>query len=104
MVHASRTTVRGLVTQQAVWGAGGAWVHRTYPGAVPLIGRPSVCRWALRTTLGGLLRAVRRRDRDAALMAVFRPLEALAWEFGRLLPNERPVPDSSPWKRLGLLR
>ena len=32
-----------------------------------------------------------------------RPVEALAWEFGRrLLPNQRPLPDGSPWKRLGL--
>ena len=48
--------------------------------------------------------AVRTRDRDAAILAVFRALEALAWEFGRLLPNERPVPNSSIWKRLGVLR
>jgi hypothetical protein len=57
-------------------------------------------RWALRATVGGLLTAARRRDRDAAILAVFRPLEALAWQFGRLLPNERPVPDTSVWKRL----
>ena len=104
VVHSSRATIRGFLAQQAVWGAGGAWVHRTYPGSVPLIGRRRVLSWAARTTLGGLLRAARRRDRDAALVALFRPLEALAWEFGRLLPNERPVPDSSIWKRLGLYR
>ena len=104
VVHASRTTLRGLIAQQALWGAGGAWVDSVYPGAVPLVGRPGLLRWAASTTLGGLLRAIRRRDRDAALVAVFRPLEALAWEAGRLLPNERPVPDSSLWKRLGLYR
>jgi hypothetical protein len=54
--------------------------------------------------VGGLLAAAGRRDRDAAILALFRPLEALAWEFGRLLPNERPVPDTSIWKRLRLYR
>ena len=50
------------------------------------------------------MEAARRRDRDTAILAVFRPLEAFAWEFGRMLPNERPVPDSSLWKRLGFFR
>jgi mycofactocin glycosyltransferase len=102
VVHASRKTLRELVVQQAVWGAGGAWIDRTYPGSVPLVGRPDFIRWALRATIGGLFAAIRRRDRDRAILALFRPLEAIAWEFGRLLPNERPVPDSSVWKRLGL--
>ena len=103
MVHASRTTLRGLVLQQALWGAGGAWVDAHYPGSVPLVGRAGLVRWAASTTLGGLVRALRTRNRDAAIMAVMRPVEALAWEFGRrLLPNERPLPDGSPWKRLGL--
>lgn len=104
VVHVSRTTLRGLIVQQALWGSGGAWVHSVYPGAVPLVGRAGLFRWAAGTTLGGLLRAARRRDRDTAILALFRPLEALAWELGRLLPNERPVPDSSLWKRLGLYR
>lgn len=104
VVHASRTTLRGLITQQVLWGAGGAWVHSVYPGAVPLVGRSGLFRWAAGTTLGGLLTAIRRRDRDAAILALFRPIEALAWELGRLLPNERPVPDSSLWKRLRLYR
>ena len=103
VVHASRKTLRGLVAQQLVWGAGGAWIARRYPGSVPLIGRTGLARWAIRSMLAGLLDAARRRDRDAAIFAVMRPLEALAWELGRVLPNERPVPDSSPWKRLGLL-
>jgi glycosyltransferase involved in cell wall biosynthesis len=104
VVHASRTTVRGLVAQQALWGAGGAWVSGVYPGSVPLVGRRGLVWWAVRSTVGGLAAAARRRDRDAAILALFRPLEALAWEFGRLLPNERPVPDSSVWKRLGFYR
>jgi mycofactocin glycosyltransferase len=101
VVHASRKTLRDFFVQQALWGAGGAWLDRTYPGSVPLVGRPAFIRWAVRATIGGLLAALRQRDRDRAILAVFRPLEAVAWEFGRLLPNERPVPDSSVWKRLG---
>jgi glycosyltransferase involved in cell wall biosynthesis len=104
VVHASRTTLRGFIAQKAVWGAGGAWVHGVYPGSVPLVGRAGLIRWAVRSTVGGLLAAARRRDRDAAILALFRPLEALAWELGRLLPNERPVPESSLWKRLRLYR
>jgi mycofactocin glycosyltransferase len=104
VLHASRKTLREFIAQQALWGAGGAWVHRMYPGSVPLVGRPGLIWWALRSTAGGLLTAARRRDRDAAIVALFRPLEALAWELGRLLPNERPVPDSSFWKRLRLMR
>ena len=102
VVHLSRKTLRALLVQKALWGAGGAWVHRTYPGAVPLVGRRGLMWWALRSTVAGLVSAARRRDRDAAILAVFRPLEMLAWELGRLLPNERPVPDSSLWSRLGL--
>lgn len=100
VVHASRTTLRGLIVQQALWGSGGAWVNRMYPGAVPLVGRPSLLRWAVGTTAGGFARAVRRRDRDTAIMAFLRPVEALAWELGRLLPNERPLTRASLWRRL----
>jgi mycofactocin glycosyltransferase len=104
VVHASRTTLRGFIAQKALWGAGGAWVHSHYPGAVPLVGRRGLVRWAVGSTAGGLLEAARRRDRDTAILALFRPLEALAWELGRLFPNERPVPESSVWKRLRLCR
>jgi hypothetical protein len=47
--------------------------------------------WAVRTLARGTWRAARRRDRDEALWAVFEPVEGLAWEFGRSLPNERPL-------------
>jgi mycofactocin glycosyltransferase len=104
VVHVSRKSVGSFIAQKAVWGAGGAWISRMYPGSVPLVGRAGVLRWAVRATAGGLLDAARRRDRDAAIFALFRPLEALAWELGRLLPNERPVPESSIWKRLRLYR
>jgi glycosyltransferase involved in cell wall biosynthesis len=104
VVHASRTTLRGFIAQNVVWGAGGAWLHGLYPGSVSLVGRAGVMRWAITETVGGLVEAARRRDRDTAIFAILRPLESLAWEVGRLLPNERPVPDSSRWKRLPLWR
>jgi mycofactocin glycosyltransferase len=102
VVHASRKTVRGFLSQQLVWGSGGAWIHHHYPGAVPIVARPGLFWWAARTALGFLVRVVRRRDRDSAILAGFRLLEALAWELGRLLPNERPLPESSVWRRLRL--
>lgn len=102
VVHASRTTLRGFLKQQLIWGSGGAWIHREHPGSIPLIGRPGLVRWAVTQTLGGLRRAVRERDRDAAIYAVMRPIEALAWDAGRLIPNERPLPPRTPWRRLGL--
>lgn len=91
VVHASRKTVRGFVKQKAVWGAGGQWVSREYPGSVPLIARTSFWRWALGATARAGAKAVRGADRDTVVFALFRPLEAVAWELGRLLPNERPV-------------
>jgi mycofactocin glycosyltransferase len=102
VVHSSRKTLRDFVVQQALWGAGGAWLDRAYPGSVPLVGRLAFIRWVVRALVGGVVDALRRRDRNGVILALFRPLEAVAWEFGRLLPNERPVPDSSVWKRLGL--
>ena len=100
VVHASRQTLRGFVKQKAVWGAGGEWVSREYPGSVPLLTRTSFWRWALGATARGVATALRGGDRDTVIYALFRPLEAIAWELGRLLPNERPVPESSPWKRV----
>src|SRR5947209_7647903 len=79
--HLGRTRVRALLGQKAVWGAGGAWLDRTYPGSVRLVGGGGLVWWAIRATLRGLLRAVRRRDRDEAIYAVLHPLESLAWQF-----------------------
>jgi GT2 family glycosyltransferase len=91
VVHLSRTTVRGLLRQKALWGAGGAWLDRKYPGSVPLARGPRLAWWAVRETTRGLFQAARRRDRDAAIYALLRPLEALAWELGRRMSNERPL-------------
>ena len=102
VTHTSRTTLRGLVLQQLHWGAGGAWVARKYPGSVPLIARTGLARWAVQSTLRGVVSAARKRDRDAVIFAILRPLDAIAWDLGRLLPNERPLPEKSVWRRLGL--
>jgi mycofactocin glycosyltransferase len=91
VVHASRQTLRGFLKQKAVWGAGGQWVSREYPGSVPLIAKTSFWRWALGATARALAKAARGADRDTVIFALFRPLEAIAWELGRLLPNERPL-------------
>ncbi len=90
VVHLSRPTVRGLLRQKATWGAGGAWLATVYPGSVPLARGPGLAWWAVRETLGGLWRAARRRDRDAAILAVLHPLDALAWQLGRRLSNRCP--------------
>jgi mycofactocin glycosyltransferase len=87
-VHLSRQTARDLVRQKLRHGAGGAWLHRNYPGSIPPRRRPGLLWWGARTAAKGLVRAARARDRDRALWAVFEPLEHLAYEFGRSLPNE----------------
>jgi GT2 family glycosyltransferase len=89
VVHLSRHTVLGLLRQKAMWGAGGAWLARAYPGSVPLARGPGLAWWAVRETIRGLFRAVRRRDRDAAILAVLHPLDALAWQVGRWRSNQR---------------
>ncbi|HSO99112.1 MAG TPA: glycosyltransferase family 2 protein [Solirubrobacteraceae bacterium] len=89
VVHLSRPTIRGLLRQKATWGAGGAWLARTYPGSVPLAGSRGLAWWAVRETIRGLYQAARRRDRDGAILAVLHPLDALAWQFGRSRSNLR---------------
>ena len=59
MVHASRKTLRGFLKQKAVWGAGGQWVSREYPGSVPLIAQTSFWRWALGAGASALAEAAR---------------------------------------------
>jgi mycofactocin glycosyltransferase len=83
--HLNRRTLRGLIKQQALWGAGGAWLERAYPGAMPRDRGPGF-RLPHRGERGGG-RAL--GGRDAIIYALLRPVEALAWELGRLLPNRR---------------
>ena len=97
-MHRSRRTVRELLAQKTLHGAGAAWLNGQYPGSFPARRRAGLVWWAVRTAARGLATAARRRDRDEALWAVLEPLEQLAVEFGRSLPNERPLPE--PWNRL----
>jgi Glycosyl transferase family 2 len=104
VIHRSRQTLRAFVVQKAVHGSGGAWIDRLYPGASPARRRLGLIWWGVRTMLGGLAHAARMRDRDRAVWAVLEPIEALVYEFGRSLPNERPL-TCAVWlgalKRLG---
>ena len=90
-VHLNRATVRAFVVQKALHGAGGAWLANEYPGAFPARRRPGLVWWGVRHATRGLYEAARSRDRDRALWAVFEPLEQLTYEFGRSLPNTRPL-------------
>ena len=90
-VHRSRATVRALLAQKAVHGAGCAWLDRTYPGSFPARRRPGLTWWGVRRAATGVTAAVRARDRDEALVALLDPLTTLSFEFGRSLPNERPL-------------
>lgn len=90
-VHRSRATVRSLLAQKAVHGAGCAWVDRSYPGSFPARRRPGLTWWGVRRAATGLTTAIRTRDRDEALVALLDPLTTLTFEFGRSLPNTRPL-------------
>ena len=104
VVHASRTTLRGFLVQKAVWGGAALGCTRSTPGrsrswVVPGShdGRYAP-RWAAWSTPPG---AGSRRGPTRRVPA------ARGTGLGvreALLPNLRPVPDSSPWKRLGLIR
>ncbi len=89
VVHASRRTLRGLLDQQLVHGAGIGWLEREYPGAAPPHRWPGFLMWGLRTGAAELARAVRTRDRDAALVALVNPLVAWTRELGRRRSNTR---------------
>jgi GT2 family glycosyltransferase len=98
VTHRSRQTLRSFVVQRALYGAGGAWLEREYPGSFPARRRPGLMWWAVRTASRGLGAAARSGDRDRALWALFEPLEAVAWELGRTLPNERPLTPGAWWR------
>jgi GT2 family glycosyltransferase len=99
-VHRSRQSLRGLVAQKACHGSGAAWLDHRYPGAHPARRRPGLVWWGIRYATRGLVDAARARDRDAALWALLEPVEQLSFEFGRSLPNERPLPNRSFWRRV----
>jgi hypothetical protein len=98
VTHRSRQTLRSFVVQRALYGAGGAWLEREYPGSFPARRRPGLMWWAARRAGRGLGAAARSGDRDRRLWALFGPLEAVAWELGRSLPNERPLTPGVWWR------
>lgn len=100
VTHIARQTMRSFIHQKAVHGSGGAWVARHYPGAFPARNRLGLSWWALRTLAAGLVRAAWTRDRDRAIWALYEPIEVLAFEFGRSLPNERPLTRRVWWNAL----
>lgn len=87
VVHLSRATVRALLRQQLVHGAGIGWLDREYPGAAPAHRWPGYLLWGLRSSVPALIAAVRARDRDAAIVALMNPLVAWTRELGRGMSN-----------------
>jgi GT2 family glycosyltransferase len=83
VVHRSRRTVRDFIAQAALHGAGSAWVDWHYPGSFPARRRPGLLWWAVRTAASGTWRAIKLRDRDHLVRAIFEPLWELSFEFGR---------------------
>ena len=89
VVHRSRRTLRGLLAQQLVHGAGIGWLEHEYPGAAPAHRWPGFLLWGIRRAASGVLAAGRTRDGDAALVALLDPLVAWTRELGRTRPNTR---------------
>jgi mycofactocin glycosyltransferase len=104
VVHLSRKTLREFLAQKLSWGAGAHWLSEAYPGAFPARRRPGLVWWGARTAVKELVGAARARDRDRAIVGLLDPLEQLAYEFGRSIPNTRPLPERPLWNRLGLWR
>jgi transposase len=88
--HVNRDSALSFARQKLVHGAGGAWLDREYPGSLPPQRLPGLVWWGTRYLVRGLCTAVRTRNRDRALWAVFRPLELIAYELGRRRTNLRP--------------
>jgi GT2 family glycosyltransferase len=100
VVHRSRQTTRDFIAQKLLHGAGGAWLERQYPGSHPSRGLAGLVWWGVRAATAGLVAAAWERDRDRAVWALFDPLDLIAWELGRSLPNQRPVPERSRWRHV----
>jgi len=84
--HISRGTMAARLGQLARHGAGAEWLNRRYPGALPAPSPVALLR-RLAASTRELARGLARRDREAAAFAVLDLLGAVAFEFGRMLPN-----------------
>jgi GT2 family glycosyltransferase len=92
VVHHNRATVRAMLAQRFRHGTGAAWLAARHPGALPARRWPGLLWWGLRRGAAGL-RALARRDRDAALLGLLDGPAVWAFELGRRVPNrELPRP------------
>jgi GT2 family glycosyltransferase len=86
VVHRSRNTVARLLAQRAKHGSGAAWLDREHPGSFPARSLPGATWWSARRAASAA-GALRRGDRDAALVAALDGPALLAFELGRRWPN-----------------
>jgi len=94
VVHRNRTTIARMLGQRARHGAGGAWLSRRWPGAMPRRRWPGLALWSARRAAHGI-KAAARGDRDEALLGLLDGPAVWAFELGRLVPN-RPFPRRGP--------
>lgn len=85
--HLSRDSVPAAMLQLARHGSGAAWLERRYPGAMPAAGPTALARRLARSTRTAI-GAAARRDREQAAFALLDIAGTVAFEVGRLLPNQ----------------
>ncbi len=86
--HRSRETLPGLARQLAGHGSGAAWLNRRYPGSFPPA-RPRELGVRVARSVDEAVRATFRPEREAAAFAMLDVVALAAFEFGRLMSNER---------------
>jgi hypothetical protein len=77
-----------MLAQRARHGAGAAWLARRHPGHFPARNPLGIARWGAQRAIEGLV-ALRRGDRDEAILGLLDGPTLWAFELGRLLPNRR---------------
>lgn len=90
VVHRNRRTVGAMLGQRFRHGTGAAWLDAEHPGAMPARRWPGLLWWGARRGVAGLA-ALRRGDRDAAILGLLDGPTVWAFELGRRIPN-RPLP------------
>jgi len=84
-VHLSRRTVQAFVRNLLLHGAGGGWLAREYPNAIPGHRLPGLLWWGVRYAARELTSGLLHRDRDRALSGLLEPLGVISFELGRRL-------------------